>query len=313
MFINLSRKSTYYKLISINKIQIIFMSLKNLIKLIRVRQWYKNLVIFLPIIFSNLLLDPRLLVLTIFAFISLCFISSSNYIINDIVDIKSDRLHPEKKDRSIASGKISITTGIFLSIIFIIFSFAIAFMLPRFFLYSVLGLFVLNFIYSIFLKNEPFLDIIMVAINFVIRAISGVFVINREISPWLILCPFFLALFLLIGKREADIKFLKEDAYKHKEVLRFYSPEITNNLLTISTTLLIISYSLYAFLSGRILLLITLPVAIYVIFRYLYLIYSGSIIPRHPEKMYMDIRLLIGSLLWIFMIILILYFNKFRL
>lgn len=283
------------------------MMLKDIVQLIRVRQWYKNLVVFLPLIFSGLLFDLNLFILTILAFISLCFISSSNYILNDIIDLKYDSIHPEKKSRPITSGKISISFGIILSILFLAASLFIAYFMSNLFLISIITLFILNQIYSLFLKKEAFIDIIIVATNFVIRAASGVFVIEREISPWLILCPFFLALFLSIGKREAEIQFLKDDSHKHKEVLKFYTPEITINLLTISTALLIMSYSLYVFLSGHKLLLITLPIAIFVIFRYLYLIYNRSSIPRHPEISYKDKRLLIGSLIWLIMILLVLY------
>ncbi|MBI2670928.1 UbiA prenyltransferase family protein [Candidatus Woesearchaeota archaeon] len=283
------------------------MVIKIFADLIRVKQWYKNLVVFLPLIFSLLLFNKPLLLNTILAFISLCFISSANYIINDLLDIKNDRIHPEKRLRSIASGRISALSAVFFSLVFFMLAILIAYILSINFLLIVLILFLINSLYSIFLKKEPFVDILVVATNFVLRAISGVFVINRDISPWLILCPFFLALFLIIGKRRADLEILKEDAYKHKEVLKFYTSEITGVLLTISTTLLIISYSLYAFLSGHKLLLVTLPVSIFVIFRYLHLIYIGSEIPRSPEKMYKDKALFFGTILWIILIFLILY------
>lgn len=284
------------------------MGFKDFIDLIRIRQWYKNLVVFLPLIFSFLLFYENLFVWTFLAFVSLCFISSANYIINDVIDRKTDLVHPEKKYRPIASGKVSVISALFYSAIFFMLGSLIAYKLSILFLFVVLILFFLSQIYSLLLKNEPFIDILIVATNFVIRAISGVFVINRDISPWLILCPFFLALFLIVGKRKSDIDFLKNDANKHKEVLKYYTPEITSNLLTISTTLLIMSYSLYAFLSGHKLLLLTLPIAIYVVFRYLYLIYDNSEIPRSPEKMYRDRQLLIGTIIWAGMIFLILYF-----
>ena len=281
--------------------------MKTIIDLIRLRQWYKNLVVFLPLIFSNLLLREDLFMDTLFAFVALCLISSANYVINDIVDKKSDSVHPEKKNRPIASGKISVTLGIVLAILLIIMSTVLAYFLSKMFLLVIAILFLLNQFYSFFLKKEPFVDILLVSINFVIRAVSGVFVINRDISPWLILCPFFLALFLVIGKRKSDMDFLGENSLKHKEVLKYYTSEITANLLTISTTLLIIAYSLYAFLTNHKLLMITIPIAIFVVFRYLYLIYSHSEIPRHPELMYKDKGVLFGSLLWLVLILLILY------
>ena len=128
-----------------------------------------------------------------------------------------------------------------------------------------------------------------------------------KISPWLILCPFFLSLFLSIGKRHADLNLLKDKAQKTRKVLREYNHGLTSSLMTISTTLLIISYALYCFLSIHPNLLYTLPFALFVIFRYLYLINKGSIIARHPEKIVKDSEMLTGVFLWIIITIVLLY------
>jgi len=285
------------------------MKLTTFLQLLRINQWYKNLVIYLALIFSNLLFDGRLFLLTTIGLLSLCLISSTNYIINDIIDKKRDLKHPEKKLRPVASGKISVKTALFIGAIILSLSLLIAYKISIIFLISIVGLFILTLFYSIYLKNIVLLDIILVSANFVIRAISGTFIINRILSPWLILCPFFLALFLIVGKREADIKILGSNAFKHKEVLKYYTPEINNILMIISTTLLITSYSLYAFLGEHKNLLLTLPFAIYVILRYLYLIYSGSEIARKPNLIYKDRALMIGILLWIIAIFFMLYLN----
>ncbi len=285
------------------------MKIKTLFDLLRVNQWYKNLVIYLALIFSNLLFDGRAFLLTTFGLASLCLASSTSYIINDIIDRKKDREHPEKKLRPIASGKIHVKTALFIGAIILLLSLFLAYKISIIFLISIVGLFILTLFYSIYLKNIVLLDIILVSANFVIRAISGTFIINRILSPWLILCPFFLALFLVVGKREADIKILGNNAFKHKEVLKYYTPEINNILMIISTTLLITSYSLYAFLGEHKNLLLTLPFAMYVILRYLYLVYSGSEIARKPNLIYKDKELTIGILLWIVTIFLVLYLN----
>ncbi len=283
------------------------MKIKSLLLLLRINQWYKNLVIYLGIIFSGLLLNINLLSLVTLGFISLCLLSSTNYIINDIIDRKKDIEHPEKKKRPIASGEINIYIALILALILFIISLYLAYIINLNFFYTVVILFIITTFYSILLKNVLFLDILIISTNFVIRAVSGIFIIKKTLSPWLVLCPFFLALFLVVGKRKADLDLLKTNAESHKLVLKHYTPEITNALLIISTTLLIISYSLYAFLSEHKYLLLTLPFAIYVIFKYLFLIYTESEIARKPHIIYKDKELLIGIIMWILITLLLLY------
>ena len=276
------------------------------LKLLRIPQWYKNLVIFLALFFSANLLDLNKLALTVCGLIILCLASSGNYILNDIIDIKKDRKHPEKKNRPLASGKISILTAlIFVSLLFIG-SFYWAFQLSSNFFYTVLSLVSLTLLYSLFLKKEIFVDVLIISINFVIRAVSGAFLINVSVSPWLILCPFFLALFLASGKRYSELGFLKKKAADFRIVLKKYTPELTMSLMNISTALLIVCYSFYSFLSDYN-LLITLPFALYVIFRYYYLVKIGSEISRKPEKILKDYRMIIGILLWIILVFWLIY------
>lgn len=268
------------------------------LQLIRVRQWYKNLVVFLAIFFSGNLLDLNLLYLSVVAFFSLSFISSANYIINDLVDLKRDRLHPEKRLRPLASGKVKKFAAVILASALFIVGLGLA-SVNIYFLYFVILLIMLSQFYNFFLKNVVFADILTIAALFVVRAISGAFVIGVKVSPWLILCPFFLSLFLSVGKRHADLSLLKEKAKTTRKVLQDYNHNLTNSLMVVSTTLLITSYALYSFLSEHPNLLYTLPFALFVIFRFYYLINSGSIISRHPEKIIKDKTMLTGMILWI--------------
>ncbi len=277
------------------------------IKLIRVHQWYKNLLIFLPLIFVGELFIKEIWGVMLLGFIALCLVSSSNYILNDIIDIKRDKSHPEKKSRPLASGKVSIFEAVLLLIIFLGASIYIAYGLNIMFLACVGFLFLFTLLYSVFLKKEPIADVVAISINFVVRAVSGAFILKVMISPWLVVCPFFLALFLAVGKRDADLRFMKGNASKHKEVLKHYNLELTNTMMIISTTCLVIAYSLYSF-SRTALLLLTLPFAIYAIFRYYYLVIKGSEIARHPEKVYKDWQLVVVGLLWAAIIFIIFYF-----
>jgi len=280
-----------------------------LIKLLRPLQWYKNLLIFLPIVFIGQSIIYEKLVFTFIGFISLCLISSTNYIINDIIDLKKDKLHPEKKKRSLAAGKVKVWQAVLISIILGTTSFLIAWSIDILFLYAVLFLFVFTLIYSIFLKKEAFLDIIAIGINFIIRAVSGTFIIKSDISPWLILCTFFLAIYLAVGKRHADTILLGNEAKNHRATLKIYSKELTNALMIITTCLLIVFYSLYSFMSKNSYLIYTLPFALYAVFRYFQLVYSGSTIARHPERVFIDIRMVIGILIWGVATIIIIYFK----
>ena len=275
------------------------MSLTDFIKLLRPNQWYKNLLVFLAIFFSGNFLNLESLYLVFLGFISLIAISSANYIINDIVDIRKDRSHPEKSLRPLASGKVKIWQAVIIGIALIAVSLFIASNLHPYFLYSVLFLFGFTQLYSFFLKKEAFADVIAISINFIVRASAGAFIINVLISPWLILVVFFLALFLTLGKRKSDLVYLGENASEHKPSLKNYSKEIIDFLMIISTSALVITYSLYCTLGKNPLMLFTLPIAIYALFRYISLVYSGSEIGRQPHKVFKDLRMVIAIILWI--------------
>jgi 4-hydroxybenzoate polyprenyltransferase len=279
------------------------------LKLIRVHQWYKNLLIFLPVFFVGELLEIAILKHAIIGFIALCLVSSANYVINDIIDIKRDRLHPEKKYRPLASGKVSKLEAIIIGALALTGSIIIALNQNKYFFFAIIAIFILTLLYSIKLKDEPILDVMLLSVNFVLRAVSGALLLGIYISPWLIVCPFFLALFLAVGKRGADIKLLKDNAVAHKKVLQHYEKQTINDLMIISTTCLIISYSIYAF-SRTYLLLITIPFAAYTIFRYYLLANQGSEIARNPEKAYKDYRIVISALMWIIITFVIIYISN---
>ncbi len=285
------------------------MSFADFLKLVRVNQWYKNLLIFLPLVFGGFFLSLTNLVLILLGLFSLCLMSSVNYIINDFVDRKRDSFNPEKSKKPLVTGKIKDYQALIVLFFFLSGSLLIALLLPFMFFISVVALFVSSQLYSLFFKNEVILDIFFIAFNFVIRVISGTFILNTYISPWLVLCPFFLSIYLSVGKREAELTFLGKDAYMHRDVLKHYSKEVTNSLMIVSTSLLVISYGLYTFLSAHKNLIWTMPLALYIVFRYTYLIYSGSDIARHPEKFLKDGRLVWGIFFWFILVLLIIYIS----
>ncbi|MFT4261708.1 MAG: UbiA family prenyltransferase [Candidatus Woesearchaeota archaeon] len=285
--------------------------IKQLLKLIRVKQWYKNLLVFLPLFFSGIVFDVNLIPFLL-AFFSLSFISSSYYILNDLKDLKQDRIHPEKKKRPLAAGFFSKTFAVSLFFILFFVGFFLAFNLGSFFFFAA-GLFVFTLLYIFYLKKIAFLDIISISINFLIRTIAGAFVGAKtlspliELSPWLIFCVFFLALFLTSSKREADILFLKDKAVKHKKSFKNYSLEITSFICVLSVTMLLTVYSLYIVFVQDLIFIITLPIALFAIIKYYSLLKEGSIITRHPELMYKDKALFISVVLWFFVVLVLLY------
>jgi 4-hydroxybenzoate polyprenyltransferase len=273
--------------------------IKDYINLMRVRQWYKNLIVFLALIFSENLFNGEMFLITVLAFFSLSLVSSAGYVINDIGDRKKDQLHPEKRYRPIAAGRIKAPAGIILVIILLLIGLIIAYSLTTWFFIIVASLFVATQIYTFYLKNILFADILTISSLFAIRAISGGLAIDVRISPWLILCPFFLAMFLGVGKRKADIHLMKKAANKTRKVLEHYTETLMNQMMTLSTVLLIVSYSLYSFLSEHPNLIYTLPFALYTILQFFHLINKGSTIARNPEEIFKNKPVVIGLILWI--------------
>ena len=275
------------------------------LELLRVKQYYKNLIIFLSLIFLGKEITLEAIILTSIGFIALCLISSSNYIINDILDKDKDKLHPFKKKRPIANNYYSTIFAGIISILLAITSLSISILISEKFFILILTIFFLTLFYSLKLKEEIFLDITLISTNFIIRAISGIIIINARLSPWLILCTFFLSFLLAIGKRINEFNYSKD----YKIVLKYYTNDLLNKLLIISTTLLILSYSLYSFLSIYPLLIYTIPIPTYIILRYLYLIETNSNIPGELENFYKDKQLFISILIWLFITIIIIFLN----
>jgi len=278
----------------------------SLIKSLRPKQWYKNFLLFLGVIFSLNLFNFSLLLDAVFAFIIFCILSGSGYIINDILDMKKDRKHPVKRKRPIASGKLKISYAIIASFILIIISLYWAFTINlNFFNISVIFFFS-NLIYSLWLKRIILVDILVISVNYIIRAVAGELAVNVPLSPWITLCALLLALFLASGKRRHELLLLGKKAKSHRKILSEYSEEMLGQLTSISASTIILSYSLYTFFTYNPWMMITIPVVIYTIFRYLFLVQSKNI-GGEPEIIFKDKGMLISMAIWIILCILILY------
>jgi 4-hydroxybenzoate polyprenyltransferase len=278
------------------------------LRLLRPKQWIKNLFVFAALIFARDVFQLPLLGLTVAAFALFCLSSSGVYVINDILDREHDRNHPVKCNRPIAAGRIpvDIATGLALALLAVgvIGSFLVA---------QSLGLVVLVYIllmvlYSLYLKQQVILDVFTIAAGFILRVVAGAAATGVYLSPWLLLCTVFLSLFIGLGKRRHELYLLNDSAAEHRSALESYSFAFIDQMVGITTSATIISYSLYTFLAPTNRNLIyTIPFVLYGLFRYLFIIYRQQSGGAPEEALLHDRPLLAAVLLWIIACIIILY------
>jgi 4-hydroxybenzoate polyprenyltransferase len=248
-----------------------------LIKTMRPRQWTKNAFVFIAVIFDRQLGNPAALLHTFLAFILFCLLSSSVYIINDVLDIEADRQHPKKRNRPIPSGTLPVPIALGAMMIILIVTFPVAYFLSPVFCAIAATYFFINLLYSKWLKHIPLIDVLVLASGFVLRVAAGVSVIRVErFSPWLYVMMTLGALFIGFGKRRAEILLLENNAAAHRRVLEGYNLPFLDQLITIVSSTTIVAYSLYTFsapnLPANHSMMLTIPFVLYGIFRYLYLI-----------------------------------------
>ncbi|MGB9706969.1 MAG: UbiA prenyltransferase family protein [Microgenomates group bacterium] len=302
---------------------------ENLFRSIRPRQALKNLSLLAPLVFSgNLFVTEKFWVVIQCVFI-FTILTSAVYLINDIVDLPRDRLHPLKKTRPIASGKLPIPIALFIAIIGVFSAFYLSYLSNFFFFLAVIFYFFLQLIYSLVLKSIIVMDVLAVASGFILRVYAGALAINVHMNVWFLLCVVSLALFLAVGKRRAELAILNTQvAGRHRKTLSFYTPDLLDSYLAMFANSAWLSYALFTFFSPpppisqrfalyRFLpltlsginkwLMITIPLVIYGIMRYMTIIYQGSR-AESPEKILLsDKPLLAVVLIWGLMVVAILY------
>ena len=223
---------------------------------------------------------------------------------NDFIDRKKDSLNPEKKNRVLANGKVSIKLALSISLIFYFLGFILSYVLSVQFFFIVLLIALITIIYSLWLKHCEFLDIILISSNFILRALAGVVLISVVLSPWFFLGIFSLAFFLVSAKRYGDLIFLKKDAKKYKPVLAKYDTEILRSMMHMFMTILVLIFGFYSFFSGKEKLFVLYPLLIYFLLVYYQGVLKGEPYSRNLEKIIFDKRLMItGILLFIGLII----------
>jgi decaprenyl-phosphate phosphoribosyltransferase len=279
-----------------------------LLKLMRVKQWYKNLLIFLPIFFAAQVFNIDALSKVVLGFISLCLISSAYYILNDLYDAKEDQKHPAKKDRLIASGKVSTCASLTLSAALFTIAITLAYIIKPGLILFPLALFTATMWYTVYFRNIPIIDMYFIGFNFMVRTLAGAYIISTFLSAWTILLVFIIAIFLTTGKRKYDLETLPSKV-KYKKIYKIYNKEFLHSLQLVLAASLFFIYVLYSFLAHDNPLMIGTSIFVsYIIFRYLYLSSINHPIIGKNELFFKDISMVLAFALWAISCFVILYF-----
>lgn len=275
----------------------------------RPKQWTKNLVLFAALFFVKAFTDLEKVLLATEAFVLFCLASSAVYLLNDIVDLPKDREHPLKKLRPLAAGKINALTAAGAALFSGAAAVAGGFYLNYWFGITVIGYILLNIAYSLLLKNLIILDVFTIAIGFVIRVVAGAVAISVPFSSWLILCTFFLTLFLAVNKRKSELAF--NAASGNRAVLGNYSPAFLDQMSIVALSATIISYTFYTFSSEHSkLLMLTVPIVLYGLFKYLFIVSESRGADDGPSDVFLrEVSLQLTVLVWIIVAALILIYG----
>ena len=286
-------------------------SLKDYILLIRPTHWVKNFLVVAPPFFAGIVFDNvNNFIIAAFSFLSFSFASSAGYILNDLVDAESDKYHPLKKNRPIASGRIKTGTAVIIGIVLLVLAIFIGLSINLLFTVILAFYLLLTTSYTIGLKNIVIIESFCIAGGFLLRIIAGGAASSVAISGWLLLTTFFLSLLLAFGKRKAELS-LKNESSDFRKVLTGYNSQFLDNGMVIFSTASMITYSLYLINKGVALIVFTIPFVCFGILRYLYLVHIKSR-GEPTEALLKDYWLLACVTTWIVVTGLFIYsYNRF--
>jgi 4-hydroxybenzoate polyprenyltransferase len=287
--------------------------LLNLLISLRPGQWTKNLFVFAALVFAQRLTDTDAVVTAVVAFFVFCALSSTVYLVNDVLDRQQDQRHPLKAHRPIASGAISPALALIVAAVLGVAAMIVALGLGWHFFQIAAGFLVLLIAYSAFLKHIVILDVLTIAAGFALRAAAGAAAIAVPISHWLLVCTTLLALFIALSKRRHELTLLTEKAIDHRPILGDYTPYLLDQMISVVTASTLIAYAFYTISPettakfGTDLLSLTIPFPLYGIFRYLYLVHRRDKGGSPAELVVNDRPLLVCVALWALSVILIIY------
>jgi 4-hydroxybenzoate polyprenyltransferase len=287
---------------------------------LRPRQWIKNLIVLAPLIFSRNLFHPDMALLSFVALGIFCLLSGAIYIFNDLVDYQQDRAHPVKRSRPIASGRITRKGALAFGMVIAVAGLSAAAWLDRSFFWVCLAYTGLMVAYSAGLKHMVVLDVLIISIGFVLRAMAGVEVLKDAdpgvvMSPWLLVCTLFLALFLGFSKRRNELDLLAHKAGLHRKSLEDYSKEFLDAMIAVVTASTVIAYAIYTIWPGTVEkfntrnLIYTIPFVVFGLFRYMYLVIMKNEGGSPSEILVSDAPLVIDIVLWVCVAGLVLYIS----
>jgi 4-hydroxybenzoate polyprenyltransferase len=287
------------------------LSLSALVRSLRPKQWSKNLLVFAGLVFTYNLLNADMLIRVVGAFVTFCALSSAGYLLNDLRDVAADRLHPVKRNRPIASGRVPRWLAVTTALVLAIGGLGLAFLLGGPFALIASLYLLLTISYSIWLKHLVLIDVFGIAAGFVLRAVGGAVVIGVPVSPWLYVCTVLGSLFLALGKRRNELELLEGGAGSHRKNLDEYTVELVDHLILIVASVTIMAYSLYTFTAENLprdhSMMLTIPLVVYGLFRYLYLVrvrrQGGA-----PEDLFLtDPGMLGTAIAWVGVSLVVLY------
>ncbi|HQY90476.1 MAG: decaprenyl-phosphate phosphoribosyltransferase [Caldilinea sp.] len=286
-----------------------------LLRTMRPRQWVKSVIVFAALVFDGKLFVPELFAKTLAMFIAFCLISSSVYIINDLVDMEKDRQHPRKRSRPLASGQLEARIAVAAAALLAVVAMGGAFWLDLWAGVVLLIYLVQNIAYSFWLKNIVILDVMVLAFGFLLRVLAGVVVVQVDnFSPWLYICVTLLALFLGFGKRRQEIVLLEGEAANHRAILSEYNLPLLDQIISMVVTATLVSYTFYSFDATTALahskMLLTVPFVFYMLARYLYLVHVKHLGGAPDELLLEDRPLLMNSILWAMAVVALIYVWK---
>ncbi|MCC6454375.1 MAG: decaprenyl-phosphate phosphoribosyltransferase [Caldilineaceae bacterium] len=285
---------------------------RSLLRSMRLSQWTKNGIVYAGLVFDGKLLYPEPFLRTTLVALCFCLVSSSVYLMNDLVDIEKDRQHPRKRLRPLPSGQLNPAIAAGVAFVLAVIGLGGSWWVDPW-VGAVVGLYLVqNIAYSFYLKNIVIIDVMVLSLGFLLRAIAGVLVVHvTNFSPWLYVCVTLLSLFLGFGKRRHEITLLAEDAASHRASLEQYNLHFLDQLIGLVTTSTLVSYTLYTFeaqtalAGGR--MLLTVPFVFYFIARYLYLIHVRKLGGAPDELLLKDGPLLVNSVLWALTVVVLIY------
>jgi 4-hydroxybenzoate polyprenyltransferase len=306
-----------------------------LLRTARPRQWFKNFAVFAPAVFSGQFFDHKTFVLSVQAFLVFCALSSATYFMNDIIDAPKDRKHPIKKNRPIASGKVSSTFAWIIVCVLLVASFFYATVYIGSYFTVICAFYIaLQILYSLKLRDVIILDSLVVASGFIIRVFAGGLASYSSVSSWLVLTTIGLSLLMAFGKRRSEKTILaefygSEEKVQTRQTLRHYPDNLLDSMISMSASFCIITYSLFTFqtspqvlnrelikllpsiLSSPKWMMLTIPLVIYGVARYLYIIYEKKDAESPERVLLSDAPILFTVMLWILSVFLIVYLTPF--